>query len=119
MFNKKTTWHRIFSSLEEAENVIPLNKAIAVPVNKKTICLARTKKGFFALDDACPHQGGPLSEGECTPGGAIVCPWHKYHFDLKTGRFVGGQGDYTETYPVEVREDGLFIGLTKRMWNLF
>ena len=119
MFKKKIVWYKVFDSVAEAEKVISLNKAVAVEADKKMICLARTSKGFFALDDACPHQGAPLSRGECIEGGAIVCPWHKYHFDLKTGRYLGGPGDYTQTYPVELREDGVYIGITTRSWKLF
>lgn len=118
MFKKKMAWYKVFDSVSEAEKSVPLNKAVAIEADKKMICLARTGEGFFALDDACPHQGAPLSKGECTLNGAIVCPWHKYPFDLKTGRYLDGPGDYTETYPVELREDGLYIGIPKP-WKLF
>jgi nitrite reductase/ring-hydroxylating ferredoxin subunit len=45
--------------------------------------------------------------------GNIVCPLHRYKFSLVNGRNVSGEGYYLKTYPVEQREDGLYIGFEK------
>ena len=79
------------------------------------ICLTRIDGRFSALDNHCPHQGGPLGEGtiECDDKGAcyLRCPWHGWDFDPETGKPPGGYDDGVPTYPVEVREDEVFVGL--------
>ncbi|MBF0276422.1 MAG: CDGSH iron-sulfur domain-containing protein [SAR324 cluster bacterium] len=76
-----------------------------IQIGPKQIVLARTDSGFFALDAQCPHQGGPLGEGEICEGNKIRCPWHGYLFALKSGRGVGND-DAVKTF--ELREqDGI------------
>ena len=109
-------WHKLFDSIDFARQQIPLNKAETIRVENKKICLAHTREGFFAVSDRCPHQGGSLGQGYCTDDGTIVCPLHRYNFDLKTGRAKSGIGDFVYTYPLEIRDDGLFIGIEKNVW---
>ena len=40
---------------------------------------------FFALDGVCPHQGGPLGQGELC-GSIVTCPWHGWQFDVEDGK---------------------------------
>jgi pyruvate oxidase len=70
---------------------------------------------FTAMDNRCPHQGGPLGEGSIEAGENgqcwLRCPWHGWDFDPQTGRSPGGHADTGQTlYPVEVREDGIYVG---------
>lgn len=55
---------------------------------KLTLCVARLNGKLFALDNECPHHGGPLGQGELD-GGKVICPWHAYAFDLATGASDG------------------------------
>lgn len=64
---------------------IPENGVIGVEVEGKTLALVNLSGTIYALDDRCPHQDGPLSDGQIE-GEEIVCPWHTSHFDVKTGR---------------------------------
>lgn len=64
---------------------IPENGAISVEVEGKRLALVNLGGEIYALDDDCPHEGGPLSEGQIV-GDEIECPWHTSHFDIKTGR---------------------------------
>src|SRR5215471_12509155 len=50
----------------------------------RELALIRTPEGFFALDNACPHTGGPLGEG-LVQGHTVTCPLHGWQFDCKTG----------------------------------
>lgn len=61
----------------------------------------------FALDDKCPHKGGPLSNG-IQHGEAVTCPLHNWVIDLNTGVAQGADEGLVRTYPVEV-EDGRII----------
>jgi nitrite reductase/ring-hydroxylating ferredoxin subunit len=60
---------------------------------------------FHATGPICPHEDGPLSEG-WIEGGAVVCPWHGFDFDLATGRCGVDSELCVPVYPVRVR-DGL------------
>jgi 3-phenylpropionate/trans-cinnamate dioxygenase ferredoxin subunit len=64
---------------------IPENGAIGVEVQGKRLALVNLSGEIYALDDDCPHEGGPLSEGQIV-GEEIECPWHTSHFNIKTGR---------------------------------
>ncbi len=73
-----------------------------------TVCLTNHDGRFAALDNRCPHQGGPLGEGSIE-NGMLRCPWHGWDFDPHTGKPPGGFDDGVETFPVEEREDGIYV----------
>jgi nitrite reductase/ring-hydroxylating ferredoxin subunit len=118
-FNKIIKWHLLFESQEAANTFLSVGSVTTLHVGKKKICLAHTSEGFFAVNDKCPHNGASLGNGRCTTEGSIVCPVHRYHFDLKTGRSKSGLGSYVEPYPIEIRPDGIYIGIEEIVWNLF
>jgi nitrite reductase/ring-hydroxylating ferredoxin subunit len=64
---------------------IPEASAIVVEVERKRLALINLSGEIYAIDDDCPHEGGPLSEGTIS-GEEIECPWHTSHFNIKTGR---------------------------------
>lgn len=69
--------------------------------------------GYYACDNRCPHMGYPLSEGSLRDG-VLVCHWHHWEFDLKTGGCFLTGGDDVATFPVESRDDGnLYVGLPR------
>ncbi|HUN85473.1 MAG TPA: Rieske (2Fe-2S) protein [Terracidiphilus sp.] len=53
-------------------------------VSGRAICVANATGAVAVLDGTCPHEGGPLGEGSIE-NGRLVCPWHAYSFDVKTG----------------------------------
>ena len=67
------------------KSAIPDTGAIAVEVEGKRLALINLDGAIYAIDDDCPHEGGPLSEGQIS-GEEITCPWHTSHFNIKTGR---------------------------------
>jgi nitrite reductase/ring-hydroxylating ferredoxin subunit len=54
------------------------------------VCVGNNGGVFFAVVDRCPHQKFPLSEGELTRDGAIVCAWHGATYDCRSGRALRG-----------------------------
>ena len=64
---------------------IPVNSVIAVEAEGKLLALINLNGEIYAIDDECPHEGGPLSEGQIQ-GDEIECPWHASHFNIKTGQ---------------------------------
>lgn len=66
---------------------IPDGSVKLVEPEGKSIALFNVGGKFFALDDTCPHEGGPLSEG-FVDGGEVECPWHGARFEIKSGKVV-------------------------------
>lgn len=56
-----------------------------VTANDRELALANVGGRFYACDNTCPHQGGPLGEG-VLEGQQLVCPWHGWRFDVTTGK---------------------------------
>ena len=106
-FRKETTWFKVMDK-SEAE-AIQINGVAPATANSRSLCVAHTEKGFFILNDRCPHNGFSLSKGWCSDDHAVVCPLHRYRFDLSSGRAKSGIADYVATYPSEMREDGLYM----------
>jgi nitrite reductase/ring-hydroxylating ferredoxin subunit len=88
-----------------------------VKAGSKTICLVGVDNQVFALSARCPHAGGDLTAGWCK-NGKLICPVHRYSYSLQTGRGSEGQNDYVETYPVEIRDDGIYVGISS-FWEKF
>jgi 3-phenylpropionate/trans-cinnamate dioxygenase ferredoxin subunit len=88
----------------------PDNQLLDLEVDGKKITLARFKDGYFAFAQKCPHASGRMAQGYINPLGQVVCPLHRYAFDMKNGRNTTGEGYFLKTYPVELRTNGLFIG---------
>lgn len=108
-------WYKIYDAEEEAGGVHPLLTVRTIDVNGKLVCLARVADGYYAVDDRCPHSaGGRLGRGKCDEEGRVICPIHRYKYDVKSGK--GVQGDFVETYPVEHRKDGVYIGMPRKSW---
>jgi nitrite reductase/ring-hydroxylating ferredoxin subunit len=64
---------------------VPENGVMGVQVEGRSLVLVNLNGEFYALDDNCPHEGAPLSDGQIVEN-EIVCPWHSSHFDVRTGR---------------------------------
>jgi pyruvate oxidase len=76
----------------------------------QAICLTRHKGAVGALDNACPHQGGPLGEGSIE-NGLLRCPWHGYDYDPVSGTPPPPFTDSPDTFDVVEREDGVYVGI--------
>jgi len=63
---------------------------------------------YYALDNHCPHQGGPLGEGHID-GHSVICPWHHWDFHLETGKSRLGAEICVRTYPVIVEEGSIYL----------
>ena len=89
---------------------LPSERVKTVTCDRVSICMVHHEGEFAALDNKCPHQGGPLGEGSIE-NGLLRCPWHGWDYEPLTGRSPGGYDDGITTYPIEVREDGVYIKL--------
>ncbi|GAC1393997.1 MAG: nitrite reductase small subunit NirD [Vulcanimicrobiaceae bacterium] len=85
---------------------IPLGGAKACTVGRYEVALFHIAEGFFALENACPHQGGPLADG-FLDGPMVTCPWHAWCFDVRNGRMT--LGEFAVVTRFEDRVDGTTI----------
>jgi nitrite reductase (NADH) small subunit len=90
---------------------IPQRVARCVDTPAGKIAVFRTAEDkIFAIDDHCPHKGGPLSQG-IVHGAAVTCPLHNWVISLETGKALGADEGCVRTIPVKVEGDLLFIAL--------
>jgi nitrite reductase (NADH) small subunit len=63
---------------------------------------------LYALDNTCPHAGGPLGEG-IFEGEVIQCPWHRWRYNVRTGEKLGNPEFKVSRYPVETQGDEVHL----------
>jgi len=94
---------KVWVRVTQSEN-IPLREGRSVRIDNREIAVFNLGDRFLAIDNSCPHKGGPLSEG-IVSGTTVVCPLHAWKVDLNTGTVIG-QGSETpcvRTYPARVQ----------------
>ncbi len=74
------------------------------------IALFNVDGTYHAIGAVCPHEGGPLQDGE-VDGDTVICPWHGYDFNLKTGACSVDPELRASTYAVKVEGDDVFVEL--------
>lgn len=85
---------------------IPLREGRAVEIDGREIAIFNLGERFLAIENRCPHRGGPLSDG-IVSGGTVVCPLHAWRVDLHEGSVVRPRENAcVSTYPVR-RDDGI------------
>ena len=99
----KIVWRKALDTDE-----LPEGRVKPVTCEHQTVCMTHFKGQYAALDNKCPHQGGPLGEGSIEHG-LLRCPWHGWDYDPLTGK-APGFDDGVETFPVEIRDDGIYVG---------
>ena len=99
-------WHKALDVGELGEGRVK-----PVTLGRTTVAMTCHQGQIGALDNRCPHQAGPLGEGSIE-NGLLRCPWHGWDYDPLTGK-APGYDDGVETFPVEVRDDGVYVGIEK------
>ncbi|CAN5365494.1 hypothetical protein BH20BAC1_BH20BAC1_00530 [soil metagenome] len=104
-------WHKIAGSVKE----LPFfdNPILKFTIEDATICVVNLKDNLYACDARCPHAGAGLDDGKIDRKGNIVCPLHGYSFNIITGRDTFNEGYFLKKYPVNVNENGVFVGIKK------
>ena len=74
----------------------------------RVICIACLNGEYAALDNVCCHQGGPLGQG-MVEDGYLVCPWHGWQFDLKTGVPLQNSSDKVDLYPIKIVGEDVLV----------
>ena len=112
----KTAWHPVEDPRAQAVWAQQKADLAEIRVGGKRLVLVRWQEQLYCLDARCPHQGGPLGGGQLTKNGELVCPWHRFRFDVCSGSGSSG-GYFVNTYPVKIEDRRLWVALPKkRFW---
>src|SRR4029079_18136268 len=93
-----------FVKLASAADLSAPGQASEFVCGSKTICVANIGGSISALDNICPHRGGPLAQG-FIEGDKITCPWHGWQFNAATGQVGHNPNARTNVYPIKVEGD--------------
>ncbi|HTY76385.1 MAG TPA: Rieske 2Fe-2S domain-containing protein [Candidatus Bathyarchaeia archaeon] len=89
---------------------VPAGEGRVVEAQGKALALFNMGGAFYALDNACPHRGGPLGEGDLD-GAAVLCPWHAWRWDVRTGANVNNPAVRVACFPVTLEDGGVYVEL--------
>jgi 3-phenylpropionate/trans-cinnamate dioxygenase ferredoxin subunit len=103
----------VFENDEDFYNLFVGKTAIVHKSFFGEVLLVKNKDGYHVFKNRCPHQNKPLN-GCWTEDNHIVCPFHRYHFDIDSGQ---GHGTYVEKYEIRFTEGKVDFGKDK--WVLF
>ena len=87
---------------------IPEGEGRCFDVGDQQVAIFNVEGTYHALDNVCPHQGGPLGEGELD-GKMVTCPWHAWDFDVTTGENCEDPDEKQAVFAVKVDGDDILV----------
>ncbi len=85
-------------------------EGMVIEAGGRSVALFHVDGRYYAIDNTCPHRGGPLAEGDLE-GLVISCPWHAWRWDVRTGANVNNPAVRVSCFAVRVQGDGIFVDL--------
>lgn len=85
-------------------------EGLVVEAGGRSVALFNVDGTYYAIDNSCPHRGGPLGEGDLE-GRVVSCPWHAWRWDVSTGANVNNPAVRVACFPVRVQGNGIFVDL--------
>ena len=92
------------------QSVVPPGTCRTVEAGERAIAVCNVEGSIYALDNTCPHAGGPLGQGHLQ-GHLIVCPWHRWRYDVRTGERPENPEISVACYTVELEGDAIAVWL--------
>jgi nitrite reductase (NADH) small subunit len=99
-----------FQRVMNVSELPPPGEAREAACGAKLICIANSGGEISAMDNVCPHRGGPLGQG-IIEDGKLICPWHAWAFDTKTGVAVHTPNAKVEIYEVKIEGEDVLVKL--------
>ncbi len=100
-----------FIKLTSQASLPALNEAGEYVCGGKSICIANVNGSYHAMDNVCPHRGGPLHQGMIEKS-KLVCPWHAWAWDPVTGEEARKPDVKVRIYPLKIENGDVFIDLS-------
>ena len=97
-----------FVKLTTESDLPAINQAKEFRCGDKEICVANVDGTYSAIDNICLHRGGPLGQGAIEQG-KVVCPWHGWEWDPKTGQAVHSANAKLAVYPLKIEKGDVLI----------
>lgn len=97
----------MFTKLADQSDLPALNEVKELPCGDKVICVANVNSEISAMENICLHRGGPLGQG-VIEGGKVICPWHGWAWDPKTGQAQAPDAKVV-VYPVKIENGDVMI----------
>jgi len=97
-----------FVKLATQSDLPAANQVKEFTCGNKMICIANVDGAISALDNVCLHLGGPLGEG-VIEGGKVICPWHGWQYDPKTGQVGSNPNLKLAVYPIKVENGDVMV----------
>lgn len=97
-----------FIKIASQSELPAVNTAKEFSCGEKTFCIANVNGEFSAMDNVCLHVGGPLGEG-MIENGKVVCPWHAWQYDPKTGAVVHNPSLKLAVYPLKIENGDVSV----------
>ena len=97
-----------FVKIGSKEQLPPMGEAREFVCAGKTICVANRNGEYSALDNVCIHRGGPLGQG-VVEGDKLICPWHGWQYDPKTGESAHNPSVKVAVYPMKLVGDNVLL----------
>jgi len=86
----------------------PSGEAREFTVGEKILCVANCGGELTAMDNVCLHRGGPLGQG-VVEGGKVICPWHGWQYDPKTGEAAHSPAAKVTVYAIKVEGEDVLV----------
>ncbi len=104
MSSQKTIkWYRVASA-----GAIPANEGRRVQFGEQTLALFNLDGEYCAVENKCPHKGGPLADG-IVAGKAVFCPLHNWKINLENGCALSGGTGQVKTFPVKIIKNQIYV----------
>jgi nitrite reductase (NADH) small subunit len=98
----------MLAKLGNKADLPPLNHAREFSCNGKMLCVANLNGELHAMENICLHRGGPLGQG-VIEGDKVICPWHGWHWDPKTGQAVHSSAAKLHTYALTFEGEEVLV----------
>ena len=96
-----------FIRIEDIDQ-IPDDEGFVAEVDGKEVAIFRCAEEYFAVENCCPHRGGPVAEGEYEEG-VVTCPWHAWPFDVRSGKCMINDSARLATYEIRLKSGHLWV----------
>lgn len=97
-----------------ATNDIPVGQGKVYRVHGREIAIFNVDGDFYAIDNVCPHRGGPIGEGRLEHS-IITCPWHDWSFDVRSGKSTYNPRVCLERFRVRVKKGQIQVSAAKQL----